>query len=155
MRKATCTDDNSAIQLRSENLPESDRVITRKSLEAIETKIQEHLLLASEQQTEAQKRIKQLEEEHDGTAEFDQAIDEATKRAQILEADQVSCGVVFTQAESMRSGIDIGKVLTAQKSTAFVGLPPSVVGKVNLRIREVTTTEGSTSHVGVFGNVNI
>jgi hypothetical protein len=146
---------NSAIQLRSESSSISDRDDTRKSLQAVETKLQEHLLLASEQRAEAQKRIQQLEEEHDGTADFDQAIEEATRRVQVLEADQVSCGVVFAQAESTRSGIDIVKVLTSQKSIAFVGLPPSVVGKVNLRIGEVTTTDGSTSHVGVFGSVNI
>jgi hypothetical protein len=149
-RKAIRTDDDSVIQLRSEGLSEVDRESTRRSLQAVEDKLQGHLLLAKDQQTDARTRIQELEEEHDGSADFDQAIEEATKRVQVLEADQVSCGVVFAQAESMRSGIDIGKVLTSQN----VGMPPSVVGKVNLRIREVTTQDGATSHVGVFGNVD-
>jgi hypothetical protein len=153
-RKAIRTDDDSVIQLRSEGLSEVDRESTRRSLQAVEDKLQEHLLLSKDQQTDARTRIQELEEEHDGSADFDQAIEEATKRVQVLEADQVSCGVVFAQAESMRSGIDIGKVLTSQKSTAYVGMPPSVVGKVNLRIGEVTTQDGATSHVGVFGNVD-
>jgi hypothetical protein len=39
-----------------------------------------------------------------------------------------------------------------EKSLALVGLPQSVVGKVNLRDGDVTTKGGSTSHVGVFVN---
>jgi len=99
----------------------------------------------------SQELVQQLEEEHDGSTEYDQAIAEVEKRKAVLEADQVACGVVFAQAESSRSGIDIGKVLTSDQSKAFVGLPPSVVGKVNLRVGEVTTQRGSTSFVGVFG----
>jgi hypothetical protein len=142
------------VQLRSEGSSEVDQERIRNSLQAVEDKIQQHLLLAKDQQADARTRIQELDEEHDGTADFDQAIEEATKRIQVLEADQVSCGVVFAQAESMRSGIDIGKVLTSQKSTAYVGLPASVIGKVNLRIGEVKTQDSATSHVGVFGNVD-
>jgi hypothetical protein len=72
------------------------------------------------------------------------------KQEKIIGASQVSCGVVFAQAESSRSGVDIGKILTTEKSRAFVGLPPRVVGKVNLRVGEVTTQGGSTSHVGLY-----
>jgi hypothetical protein len=138
------------VQLRPESLSEVDRENARRGLEVIETQVQQHLHRAHEQQIEAENRSQQLEEDHDGTAEYDQAIDEVAKRIEVLEADKVSCGVVFAQVRSKRSGIDIGKVLTTDKSLAYVGLPQNVVGKINLRIGEVTTQGESTSHVGVF-----
>ena len=120
-------------------------------MQVIETAIKEHVDETKKEKETSQELVQQLEEEHDGSTEYDQAIAEVEKRKAVLEADQVACGVVFAQAESSRSGIDIGKVLTSDQSKAFVGLPPSVVGKVNLRVGEVTTQRGSTSFVGVFG----
>ena len=140
----------SRMQLRSTRLSEADREATKLQLEAVKDKIQEHLDLMKEQFEGASSRIEQLENSDDGSDEIDQAIDDARKRAQIIEANQVSCGVVFTQAESSRSGVDIGQVMTTDDSFAYVGLPSSVVGKVNLRVERVTTQRGSTSHVGVF-----
>jgi hypothetical protein len=108
------------------------------------------------QQDEAKELLQRLEETYDSIPNVDQAIAEVEKRAELLETDQVNCGVILAQANASRSGIDIGKVLTTDQSTAFVGLPASVVGKVNLRVSEVTTQGGSTSHVGVFAeNISI
>lgn len=126
-----------------------------KKLHDLEKEIQAHLDLTTEHLETTHSRIEQLEENHDGSPEMDQAINELQKRAENLQNDQVASGVVFAQAESSRSGIDIGKVVTSDNSNAYVGLPASVVGRVNLRVKEVTTQIGSTSHVGVFGEIKI
>lgn len=133
----------------------TDRENVMKQLEAIETKVQAHLDNTNEQLVDTHGRIEQLEDDHDGTPEIDQAIDEARKRVENLQNDQVASSVVFAQAESSRSGIDIGKYVTSEESMAFLGLPASVVGRVDLRVREVNTSMGSTSHVGVFGEINV
>jgi hypothetical protein len=140
----------SRMQLRSTTISETSREATRLQLDAIKGMIREHLDLMNEQFESTSLRIGELESTYDGSDEADQAMDEAQKRAEIIQAYQVSCGVVFAQAESSRSGIDIGQVMTTDDSFACVGLPSSVVGKVNLRVGQVTTQRGSMSHVGVF-----
>ncbi|KAH7066500.1 hypothetical protein FB567DRAFT_542258 [Paraphoma chrysanthemicola] len=144
------------VQLRSERQSERSHESVGKELKAIEVAIQSHMRNTQEQQAEANRRLEQLEETYDGATDANEAIAEVEKRIELLEMEMVNCGVVFAQTKSSRSGIDIGKVLTTDNSKAFVGLPPSVVGKVNLRVGEVTTQAGSTSHVGVFAdNVSI
>lgn len=144
------------VQLRSEKLSETDRASTRRALQAIEEAIQNHMRSTQKQQDEARELLQRLEETYDSISNVDQAIAEVEKRAELLETDQVNSGVIFAQANASRSGIDIGKILTTDQSNAFVGLPASVVGKVDLRISEVTTQGGSTSHVGVFAeNISI
>jgi hypothetical protein len=138
------------MQLRSTTLSETDREATRLQLDAVKSKIQEHLDLMNAQFETTSHRIEELENSYDGSGEADQAVNETKRRVDIIRANQVSCGVVFTQAEFSRSGVDISHVLTTENSFAYVGLPPSVVGKVNLRVERVTTQGGSTSHVGVF-----
>ncbi|KAH7069997.1 hypothetical protein BKA63DRAFT_519941 [Paraphoma chrysanthemicola] len=144
------------VQLRSERQSETSQESVRKDLQAIEAAIHRHMRNTQEQQIEAKRHLEELEEGYDSAANVDEAIAEVEKRIDLLEMEKVNCGVVFAQANSSRSGIDIGKVLTTDDSTAFVGLPISVVGKVNLRVGEVTTQGGSTSYVGVFAeNVSI
>jgi acetoin utilization deacetylase AcuC-like enzyme len=142
----------SRMQLRSTTLSEASREAIRLQLDAIKAKIQEHLSLMNEHFESTSRRIEELENSYDGSDEADQAMDEAKKRAETIQASQVSCGVVFAQAESSRSGIDIGQVLTTDDSFAYVALPSSVVGKVNLRVGIVTTQRGSTSHVGAVAD---
>jgi transposase-like protein len=145
----------SRIQLRSAALSESDREATRLQLDAVKAKVQEHLDFMKDQFKNTSDRIAELENSYDGSDEAVEAVDEVKKRAEIIQANQISCGVIYTQAESSTSGIDIGEVMTTDDSSAYIGLPPSVVGKVNLRVKQVTTQRGSTSHVGVFGgNMN-
>lgn len=144
------------VQLRSDRTSEADRENLKKQLQALETKIQEHLDLTKKQQDEAHDRKQELQEEpedeEDGGAQRTLAIKEVEERAHLLEADQISCGVVFSQVRSKRTGQEIGKVITSDNSKALVGLPESVVGKINQRIREVITQKGSTAVVGVFGS---
>ena len=72
------------------------------------------------------------------------------------EADQVSCGVVFSQVRSKRSGQEISNIVTLDNPKAVVGLPESVVGKINQRITDVRTEGGSVAVVGVYiGNTDL
>ena len=81
---------------------------------------------------------------------------ELRDRAQVHESSQVFCGVVFAQAQSHRSGQQIGNVTTLDHSQAWVGMPASVVGKINQRIGNVRTEASSKAHVGVFsGEINM
>ena len=96
------------------------------------------------------------EDEEDGGAQRTLAIKEVEEQSHLLEADQVSCGVVFSQVRSKRTGQDIGNIITSDDSRALVGMPESVVGKVNQRIKDVTTQRNSTVAVGVFdGSVDM
>jgi hypothetical protein len=126
----------------------------RKQLQTLETKIQEHLEITKRQQDEAQQRKRELQEEpendDDGGAQQTLAINEVEKQSRLLEADQVSSGFVFSQARSRRSGQDISNMVTLVKSKALVGLPESVVGKINQKITGVRTEGGSTAVVGVY-----
>lgn len=143
------------IQLRSEQTSETERESLKSQLQSLETVIQDHLELCKKQQAEARERRRQLglkdDEESDDEAQRTLAIKEVDERSQLLEADQVACGVVFSQAHSRRSGQEIGKVITPKESRALVGLPESVVGKINQRIGDVTTTDNSRAVVGVWG----
>lgn len=142
------------VQLRSEKTSEADRESMQNQLQAIETKIKEHIDLTKYQQEETQRRKRELEEEpedeEDGGAGRILAIQEVEKQSRLLEADQVSCGVVFSQVQSKRSGQDIKNIITSANSSALVGMPASVVGKVNQRISDVRTDGGSTAFVGIF-----
>jgi hypothetical protein len=126
----------------------------KKQLQTLETKIQEHLDLIKEQQGEAKKRKQELQEEpedeEDGGAQRTLAITEVEKQSHLLEADQASCGVVFSRLHSQRTGQEIGRILTSGDSRALVGLPERVVGKINQRIGDVTTEQNSAAVIGVF-----
>ncbi|RYP59021.1 hypothetical protein DL769_008712 [Monosporascus sp. CRB-8-3] len=142
------------VQLRSEKMTETDRKDFKKQLQSLETKIQEHLDLTRQQQDEARKRKQELreepEDEEDGGAQRTLAIKEVEEQSCLLESDQVSCGVVLSQLRSKRTGQEIGNVVTTDDSKALVGLPESVVGKVNQWIKDVTTQRNSVVAVGVF-----
>lgn len=150
----------SMVQLRSEKTSEVDREDVRKQLQALEAKIQEHLNLTKRQQEEAEERRQALQEEpedeEDGGAQRTLAIKEVEEQSRLLEADQVSCGVVFSQVRSKRSGQDISDIVTSCNSQALVGMPEGVVGKINQRISGVRTEGGSRAIVGVYsGNVSL
>ncbi|CAN9195583.1 unnamed protein product [Alternaria alternata] len=143
------------VQLRSEKTSETDRENVKRQLQTLETKIQKHLDLTKRQQDQALERKRALEEEpedeEDGGAQRTLAMKEVEQQSRLLEADQVSCGVVFSQVRSKRSGQEISNVITANNSKALVGMPESVVGKINQRITDVRTEGGSVAVVGVYG----
>ncbi|EUC39744.1 hypothetical protein COCMIDRAFT_31172 [Bipolaris oryzae ATCC 44560] len=125
----------SMVQLRSEKTSETDRENVKRQLQTLETKIQEHLDLTKRQQDQALERKRALEEEpedeEDGGAQRMLAIKEVEQQSRLLEADQVSCGVVFSQVRSKRSGQEISNIITLDNSKALVGLLESVIGKIN------------------------
>lgn len=150
----------SMVQLRSEKTSEAGREDVRKQLQTLEAKIQEHFDLTKRQQEEAEERRQALQEEpedeEDGGAQRTLAIKEVEEQSRLLEADQVSCGVVFSQVRSKRSGQDISDIVTSCNSQALVGMPEGVVGKINQRISGVRTEGGSRAIVGVYsGNVSL
>jgi len=144
------------VQFRSEKQSETDREDLKQQLQTLEIKIQQHLDFTKEQQGENQKRKDELQEEpedeEDDGAQRALAIKEVEEQSRLLEADQVSSGVVFSQVHSKLTSQEIGNVTTSNQSRALVGLPESVVGKINQRIGDVTTENHSFSVVGVFNN---
>ena len=149
------------LQTRSEKTSGANLENVKKQMQALETRIEEHLALTKKQQDEIQTRKRELEEglEEDSDDDDDQrerAIEEVRKQARIREADQVSSAVIFSQVQSTRSGQDISKVFTSANSKAWVGLTESVVGRINQRISDVRTEGGSTAYVGVMsGNISL
>jgi hypothetical protein len=148
------------VQLRSEKTSETNRENVKRQLQTLETKIQEHLDLTKRQQDQALERRRALEaepeDEEDDGAQRTLAIKEIEQQSRLLEADQVSCGVVFSQVWSKRSGQEISNITTLNKSKALVGLSQSVVGKINQRITDVRTEGSSVAVVGVYsGNISL
>ena len=148
------------VQLRSEKTTRTDCENVKGQLQTLETKIQEHLDLTKRQQDQAQERKRALEDEpedeEDGGAQRTLAIKEVEQQSRLLEADQVSCGVLFSQIQSKRSGQEISNIITSDNSKALVGLPESVIGKIDQRITDVRTEGGSVAVVGVYsGNVGL
>ncbi|KUJ10179.1 uncharacterized protein LY89DRAFT_656845 [Mollisia scopiformis] len=142
------------VQLRSEQTSEIHREQLKTQLQALETQIQEYIDLAKKQQDEAQRRRQDLQEqpgdEEDGGAQRALATQEVEKQKGLLEADQVSSAVVFLQVRSKRTSQDISNIIISDDSKALVGMPESVVGEVNQRIKGVTTKNRSAAAVGVF-----
>jgi hypothetical protein len=142
------------VQLRSEQTSKTDREQLNTQLQTLETQIQEHIDFTKKQQDEAQRRRQELQEEpedeEDGGAQRALATQEVEKQSGLLEADQVSSLVVFSQVRSKRTGQDISNVVTSDNSRALVGMPESVVGIVNQRIKNVTTQNRSAAAVGVY-----
>jgi DNA gyrase/topoisomerase IV subunit A len=142
------------VQLRFERITDTDREKLKMQLRALEAKIQEHMDLTKKQEDEAQRRRQELQEEpddeEDGGAQRTLAIQEIEKQSRLLEADQTSSAVIFLQVRPKRIGQDIANIITSDDSNALVGMPESVVGKFNQRIKHVTTQRNSAVVVGVF-----
>jgi hypothetical protein len=131
----------------------------KEQLRTLETSIKDHLDLIKKQQAETRARKQELEddsEEEEEDEEFDDAertlaIKSVEERARLLEADQVSCGVVFLQARSRQSGQEIGRVETTDHSEAFVGMPESAIKKIKQQLIGVVITQGhSIARVGIM-----
>jgi len=148
-----CRRSKRIIQLRSEQTSETNREQLKTQLQSLEVQIQEHMNLTKKQQDEVQRRRQELEDEPEDEGDSAQralAIQEVEKQSSLLEADQVSSTLVFSQVRSKPTGQDINSIITSEDSMALVGMPESVVGKVNQRIKGVTTQNKSAAAVGVF-----
>ncbi|KAF3904690.1 hypothetical protein ABW21_db0208864 [Orbilia brochopaga] len=146
--------DRLIIQLRSEGTLRTSREGMEGQIHALRDKIQQHMDLVKQQQDEAQTRMQELreepEDEEDEGAQRLQATREVEERLRLLEANQASCLVVFSQLHSKLTGQEIGHVTTTDDSVAWVGMPESVVGKTNLRIGNVKTAKNSAAAVGII-----
>jgi hypothetical protein len=144
------------LQIRLEQSSIADRVSAKQQLQALDTKIEAHLELTQQLSSTVIERREQLQvqvaeaeddaQENDGTL----AIREVDEQAQILEEAVVSSGVMHTQIYAKLTNQTIGSVLTGEGAIAAVGLPKSVVGKINQRIGNVTTEKNARAAVGVY-----
>ncbi|RWA05544.1 hypothetical protein EKO27_g9559 [Xylaria grammica] len=139
------------VQLRSK----TDRKDLEEQLLDLQTKIEKHPVLVNDQHLEAQRRKEELQqssedEEDDDDAQRTLAIEEVEEQSRLLEDEQVSSGVILSQIQAERTGQKIGDVITSGNSTAWVGMPACVVGRITQQIGNVETTEGSIDRVGVF-----
>lgn len=142
------------VQLRSEQTSEIDREKLKTQLQALEIQIQEHIDLTKVQQDEVQRRRHDLQEEpedeEDDGAQRALATQEVEKQKGLLDADQVSSVVIFSQVQSKQTSQDISNIITSDDSRALVGMPESVAREVNQRIKDVVTKNRSGAAVGVF-----
>ncbi len=133
---------------------------TTQQLQTLESQIQTHLELTKKLTSEVSDRRRQLQADHDDDEEDEtqviSAIGEVKEQSQVLEQDEISTGVFHAQVHARVTGQEIGDVMTEEGSSALVGMPKSVVGKINQRIGNVTTRGSSSTVVGVFpDDVNI
>ncbi|RMZ79686.1 hypothetical protein DV738_g3254, partial [Chaetothyriales sp. CBS 135597] len=109
------------VQLRSEQLTEEGRE-QKTRLQDLENKIQEHINLTKKQQDEARRRRRELQEEaeeEDGDRHRALSTPDAEGQARLLESEQASTGVIFSQVRSTRPGQDITNIMTSDDSTAL------------------------------------
>ncbi len=140
-------------------LTEAVRQIVQRLL-ALQDDIQQHLELTRTQHEQTRQKLQELSvetsnEEHDG-AQCEAALGEVRSRAEVLETDQISSGVICAQVRSHVTRQSIEDMRTSDNSTALVGLPQAVIGKIDQRIRGVSTTNHCRAVVGVFSDaINI
>jgi hypothetical protein len=142
-------------QFRSEQSSSADRENTKRELQLLDAKIEAHLDRTRQLNDKISERRKELEVEVAEAEDEDQGnlallIQEAVKQADISEEGVASPAVMHAQVQAGLTNLTIGDILTEYKSTVFAGMPGSVVGKINLRIGNVTTRGNARSVVGVF-----
>jgi hypothetical protein len=143
------------VQLRSEQSSDADRQSTKQQLQVLKTKIEDHREWTQQLSDENIDRRDQLQvaiAEAEGEAQDDLAIAirEVDEQDQILEEDFVSSTVLHAQVHAKLAEQTIGNVMMGEGSITTVGLPKSVVGKMNQRIGDVTTESNSRGAVGVY-----
>ncbi|KAK5697079.1 hypothetical protein LTR17_024044, partial [Elasticomyces elasticus] len=117
------------------------------------SKLETHLELTKTTSSQVGERRQELEAETETEEEDPQralAIQEVDQQSQFLEQAEIFTEVLRAQVHAQVTGQEIGDVVTEEGSSALVGLPKSVVGKINQRIGNVTTRGKSSAAVGVF-----
>lgn len=141
--------------MRSQYLSASDRDNVKAQFKSLESTVKKHIDLALKEHGEARERLQELEQGDGDNSDEEMASKEVEERLRLLETDQVSSGVIFAQARTGYSDVQIGNVETVDFSSAEVGLPASVVGRISLRLGNVRTANWSTSKVGVFRDISM
>lgn len=122
-------------------------------MNTLERMITRHVEEIATQLTEAKQRLASLQSSPvEGSKEEHQrqAIVELQKQRGLLEADQVTSGIIFTSVQQERTGIKIGNVRTAKNARVYAALPESVVDKINAVKGDVDTEEGAKVMLGVI-----
>ena len=143
------------VQLRSEQSFYADRQSTKQQLQVLKTKIEDHREWTQQLSDENIDRRDQLQvaiAETEGEAQDDLAIAirEVDEQDRILEEDFVSSTVLHAEVHAKLAEQTIGNVMMGDGSITTVGLPKSVVGKMNQRIGNVTAESNSRGAVGVY-----
>jgi len=143
------------VQLRSEQSFDADRQSTKQQLQVLKTKIEDHREWTQQLSDENIDRRDQLQvaiAEAEGEAQDDLAIAirEVDEQDRILEEDFVSSTVLHAEVHAKLAEQTIGNVMMGDGSITTVGLPKSVVGKMNQRIGNVTAESNSRGAVGVY-----
>ena len=141
------------MQLRSGSLADTNRDKLKKELEALENKLQDLLDQTHRQSQEAQQRkvdLKEEPEDEEDPAQRLAALDEVDRQVRLLKADQRAYVEMYKRIHGERTGQNIGKITTRDRSVAFVGMPADAIGKINQYIGEVATEGDSKSFVGIF-----
>ncbi|KAF2717272.1 hypothetical protein K431DRAFT_233567 [Polychaeton citri CBS 116435] len=144
------------VQRHADGSAEADNGKLRKQLETLEVQTEEHIELTKVQHKEVQVRKQKLQQEPDNEAgegaQRELVIREVNEQTRLIEAVQVSLGVIYSQVQSRRTAQQIGNVTTTDESKALVGMPAEVIGKIDQRLGDVSTTKKSVALVGVYGN---
>lgn len=144
----------SLIQLQTAEASGSAYQNLQKQMQNLEVQISERMHITKQQRLESEEKVRDLE---DGNPDGDgvemervAAAAERKKQSRLLEDLQARYGVMYSQVRSARTGQTIREVITDKNSRAFVGMPESIVGRVEQLIEGVRTTDGSVAYVGVF-----
>lgn len=143
------------IQLRSEQSSDADRQSTRQQLQVLETEIGDHREWTQQLSDEIIDRREQLQvairgAEDEAQGDLAVAVREVGEQAKIVEEDIISSTVLHAQIHAKLTNQTIGDVLIGEGSVTTVGLPKSVIGKINQRIGNVTTEKNARAAVGVY-----
>jgi hypothetical protein len=121
----------SLVQLRSEQTSIADRKSIMEQFQTLEKTIQEHVKVTKMAHSAVERQKLELErdldDEGDDDAQQKLAIREVEEEFRLLEADQISSGVIFSQVHSRLTRQDISKVRicgvnTQKNSAAAVGV---------------------------------
>ncbi|KAK4956158.1 hypothetical protein LTR66_013354 [Elasticomyces elasticus] len=126
----------------------------QKQLQDLEAQVSEQIRIAGQRRSDLESQVQSLEN-GDSVVEEDEAeqamaVVESTRQSRVLEDLQASCGVIYSQLRSARTGQTICDIITDNESQAFVGMTESIVGKMEQLIEGVRTTNSSSAYVGVF-----
>jgi uncharacterized protein YfeS len=106
-----------------------------QQMQSLELQASEQITLFKKQQQRLEQRTQELalhsDSDDEESAEQIAAANEMKEQARLLDDSQVSLAVAFAQLKAARTNQEIGNVVTDKQSFALVGIPESVVGKIN------------------------
>ncbi|KAK5110158.1 hypothetical protein LTR85_001551 [Meristemomyces frigidus] len=134
---------------------DSKKAELQAQMKSLEDEIQENIKLSKQLEADREERREKAEQALDEAddeeeSKINSALSELRAESDVLEDFQVNCGTIFSQVQSGRTGLVIGDVKTDESGLAIVGLPESVIGRINARIGNATTAKNASAFVGVY-----